>query len=250
MPDSKFDLGDYVEVKDRIAKFYDLFGQGRLVTQGYELTREPDDKPKVIVTALAYRTPDDPHPGVGTSWLYLPGATSYTKGSEIENAETSAWGRAIGSLGILILKSIATTNEINAKSGTDEPAPAGEGPVAMAGGDGSLIGTAQIGKAPSDFELRQTPEGNALSFRLASNGKSIKVVAHDPLASALDFIKPAVVGQAVTCWGPVHRESFVKDGRTIEYDVLVLEKIQTPDVLLPAPDLTPADEAELDAILA
>ena len=98
MPDKKeFALGDYIEVKDRIARFYELFAGGRLVTTEVRATSEPDGKPRVWVQAAAYRTADDPHPGIGWSWLELPGATPYTRGSELENAETSAWGRAIGS---------------------------------------------------------------------------------------------------------------------------------------------------------
>lgn len=117
MPDKKsFDLGDYVEVKDRIARFYELFGQGRLVTKEVRATVEPDGVPRIWVQAAAYRSPEDPLPGIGWSWIELPGNTPYTKGSELENAETSAWGRAIGSLGILIDLSIASRNEIDNKA--------------------------------------------------------------------------------------------------------------------------------------
>src|SRR3990167_1592067 len=157
MSDKKFDMGDYVEVKDRIKVFYELFGAGRLVTSGYELTNEPDGKPKVIVTALAYRTVDDPHPGVGTSWMYLPGKTSYTAGSEIENVETSAWGRAIGSLGILIDRSIATTNEIEAK--------ADPGIVKDEVHREEITGVLSLGTSnQSDGLLRETPTGWVLGF--------------------------------------------------------------------------------------
>lgn len=261
MPDSKFDLGDYVEVKDRIKLFYELYGNGRLVTDRYELTREPDDKPKVIVLARAYRTPEDPYPGVGLSWMYLPGSTSYTKGSELENVETSAWGRAIGSLGILIDRSIASGNEIRAKAEQQTSPP----PTT----DGGLIGTAEVGKAPSDFELRVGPGGSAVSFRLAQGRKGIKVVCLSPLADALYAVRTDIIGHRVTCWGKVAMESFTKDGRLIEFQVLTLERIQTPTFTLPAmealgqevaPDespgndpsgpstlFSPADEAELDA---
>lgn len=108
-------------------------------------------------------------------------------------------------------------------------------------------GTAEIGKPPSDFELRETKDGNALSFRLAADGRSIKVVAFDPIASALAVIKGQVIGQPVTCFGTVKAESFDKDGRTITYDVLTLERIVTADYTLPAPERS-ADEAELDGL--
>jgi hypothetical protein len=224
--DSKFDLGDYVEVKDRIRVFYEFYGQGRLVTERYELTREPDDKPKVIVEAAAYRSPEDQHPGRGLSWMYLPGSTSYTKGSELENTETSAWGRAIGALGILIDHSIASGNEVRNKAGEEAQT------------NGGLIGTAGIGKPPADFELRATPTGQILAFRLSDGRKSMKVVAHDALAESLAAVKDTVVGQRVQCWGVVSDEKFTPKGSTkeITYQVLALNRIETPDFVLPAPD--------------
>lgn len=233
MSESKFDLGDYVEVKDRIKLFYELYGMGRLVTERYELTREPDDKPKVIVEAAAYRTPEDQHPGRGLSWMYLPGSTSYTKGSELENTETSAWGRAIGALGILIDRSIASGNEVRNKAG--EPDPRGEAPST----NGGLIGTAAVGKAPADFELRATPKGQVLAFRLTDGRKSMKVVAYDALAEALAAVKSTVVDQRVQCWGVVSDETFTPKGssKQITYQVLTLNRIETPDFTLPAPDV-------------
>jgi len=118
--DAERDLAGYVTVSERVARFYELYGQGRLVTGEIRVTSEPDNTPRVWVQALAYRTPDDPLPGVGWSWMTLPGATKFTRGSELENTETSAWGRAIGALGILVDQSIASANEIAAKTG--EPA--------------------------------------------------------------------------------------------------------------------------------
>ena len=81
---------------------------------------EPDGTPRVWVKALAYRSPDDAHPGVGWSWMVLPGSTPYTRGSELENTETSAWGRAIGALGIGIDKSIASGDEVKSKEGESD----------------------------------------------------------------------------------------------------------------------------------
>lgn len=115
---------DYVDVKERIRLFYEKHPDGRLVTSSVHGSDEPDGTPRIWVEALAYRTPDDPLPGHGWSWMVLPGATSFTRGSEIENTETSAWGRAIGSLGIGISKSIASDDEIKGKAGEMErPAP-------------------------------------------------------------------------------------------------------------------------------
>lgn len=242
MPDSKFDLGDYVEVRERIRVFYDRFGDGRLVTYRYELTSDPDDKPKVIVEAHAYRTPDDPHPGRGLSWMYLPGTTNYTRGSELENVETSAWGRAIASLGILVDRSVASANEVRNKADDTEAKAA---PDFEHGENGSLIGEVEIGKPPADFELRETPEGHVLAFRLRSGRKSIKVVAYDTLAEALALVMAQVVGARAQCWGVISDETFTPKGSTksITYQTLRLHRIATPDLVLPA-DLTPDPKSD------
>ncbi len=47
----------------------------------------------------------------------FPGKTPYTKDSELMNAETSAWGRALASLGYEIHRGIATKQDVQARSG-------------------------------------------------------------------------------------------------------------------------------------
>jgi hypothetical protein len=56
---------------------------------------EPTEDTFIVYTAAAYRTPHDTRPGIGVAWEVFPGSTPYTAGSEVMNAETSAWGRAI-----------------------------------------------------------------------------------------------------------------------------------------------------------
>jgi hypothetical protein len=240
VPDKKFDLGEYVEVKDRIKLLYELFANGRLVTEAVEILTAPDGKQRVMVRAAAYRTPDDPHPGIGHSWLELPGTTPYTRGSEVENAETSAWGRAIAALGILVDRSIASAQEVANKQ-DDAPRESRYGPLS----DGGLVGIAEVGKPPSDFELRTGPDGSAISFRLVQGRQSIKVVAKGPLADALVVVRADLIGTRVTCWGTVTEEAFVKDGKTIAYRVLTLERLQSPDYLLPGHDAVDAELAAL-----
>jgi len=266
MADKKFDLGDYVEVKDRIRVFYESYGQGRLVTSGYELTREPDDKPKVIVTALAYRSPDDPHPGVGTSWMYLPGKTSYTAGSEIENVETSAWGRAIGSLGILIDRSIATSNEIDAKAG--EPGPAAPDPVRAITrsdepeliGPWSGSGAIRINKTgTADGFLRQSPDGAVLivAFTTTEERKVAQVVFRGTLATdVLDAAGSELKGLICTVEGEMYRVPYYVGEPKVrrEYDRLEVERITTSAWSLPIPmepdSVAMFDESEIDALPA
>ncbi len=124
--------------------------------------------------------------------------------------------------------------------------------------DGGLIGMAQTGDAPADYELRESPEGWSLSFKLMDGRKGFRVVASDGLAQALSLIREDVIGKRVTCWGRMGTASFTKGGQKVTYNVLELERIQTPDVALPieivVPDtiplgLTPEQDDELDRIL-
>jgi hypothetical protein len=237
VPDKSFDLSGYVQVNERIKLFYELFAGGRLVTETVDILTAPDGVQRVMVRALAYRSVDDPHPGVGTSWLQIPGSTPYTRGSEVENAETSAWGRAIGSLGILIDKSIASANEIENKqdggivSTRDHPIDTSRTP------EGGLIGTA-IAQGNHDMNLRQTPEGWVLPFRVKNGTSSFIVRAEDQLAEALDTIKATVIDQRVTVWGSWRDQVIPAKGTKppIKFRVLILERIQTPDGILPAPE--------------
>jgi hypothetical protein len=238
MADKKFELGNYVEVKDRIRLFYEACPEGRLVTDRAELWQD-DEVPRVVVKALAYRTPDDPHPGVGWSWMLLPGSTPYTRGSELENTETSAWGRAIGSLGIGINGGIASAQEVRNKSGEGDREPEPETTTH----DGGLIGVASVGKGDADFNLRQSKDGPRLAFRLVQGRKGLKVMCHGPLADAVAVIRPEVEGKRVTVWGTLHDETFTPKGtdKEVTYQVVHAERIATPDYILPAPEPTEAE---------
>lgn len=236
MADKKFELGDYIEVKDRIAIFYELYPTGRLYTADVQLTREPDDVPRVIVKAFAYRTEDDTIPGVGYSWLELPGKTPYTRGSEVENAETSAWGRAIASLGILIDRSIASAQEVankqdEGRSGIGHIPVAPLPPVDATDG---LIGTVEVGKPPVDLEKRQTPDGPAFGFKLKNGRKSYPVLAVGPLAEALS-LAGLKADERVTVYGSIDMVPWDKDGKAMPpYARVNPTKVATADWILPS----------------
>ena len=224
-----FNLGDYVEVKERIRLFLERHPDGRLVTDRVEIWQD-DGVPRIVVSAKAYRSPDDPLPGIGWSWMTLPGKTSYTIGSELENTETSAWGRAIGSLGIGIEKSIASRNEIDAKAGATAGETVGDGD-----NDGSLIGLVTIGKPPVDLQLRQDPmEGALAGFKLAQGNRGLQVLAQGNLADVMQPRLAALVGQRVFVWGHVVMVPWDKDGKRMSpYRRLILSRIKTSDWELP-----------------
>lgn len=49
----------------------------------------------IVYTAACYRSPDDPMPAIACAAEPVLGRTNFTRDSELMNAETSAWGRAI-----------------------------------------------------------------------------------------------------------------------------------------------------------
>jgi hypothetical protein len=111
-----FEMTGYIEVADRLRDWYEKHPGGRIVTE----VLENNDK-RVTVRAEAYRKADDALPaGVGHSALTIPGTTPYTRGSELENAETSAVGRALVMAG-LPSKKIASADEVQAKRATPAP---------------------------------------------------------------------------------------------------------------------------------
>lgn len=92
------DLSAYTPVAERILLFYERFPAGRIVTE--LISREPQGRANVITfRALAYRSASDTQPAA-TGW-----AAERDDDGEInavaclENAETSAIGRALANLG-------------------------------------------------------------------------------------------------------------------------------------------------------
>lgn len=93
---------DYNTVAERIVEFRAKYPEGSLqplnTEKPYELVQMGNTL-VFIVVAAAYRTPDDPRPGIGMAYEPIPGSTPFTRGSELQNAETAAWGRALIAVG-------------------------------------------------------------------------------------------------------------------------------------------------------
>lgn len=106
-----YNLDGYIDVKSRIRLFMDKYPDGSLQMDEPQFV-EVEGKKWVMGRAYAYRTPDDPRPGIGVAWEIVPGTTNFTKGSELQNLQTSCWGRSIGALGIGIEANIATLDEV------------------------------------------------------------------------------------------------------------------------------------------
>ena len=103
---------DYIDVATRIIEFREKFPTGSLQQLDLKFI-DFAGKSWVVYTAAAYRTPDDAKPGVGTAWEPVPGPTRFTKDSEVQNAETAAWGRAmVAALAVDTKTGVASMQEV------------------------------------------------------------------------------------------------------------------------------------------
>ena len=110
-----FDLNNYVDVAERIRTFRDRHPEGSLQPSNIDrpYTIETiDGRTFIVYVACAYRSPEDTRPGIGCAWEPFPGTSPFVKNSELQNAETSAWGRAIVACLAADTQKIATVNDV------------------------------------------------------------------------------------------------------------------------------------------
>lgn len=117
---------DYIDVAARLVEFREKYPDGSLQPANLEKPFEVIEvagTTYIVYGAAAYRTPDDPRPGIGYAYEQVPGRTPYTRNSELQNAETSAWGRAIvAALAADTKKGIACAEEVrNRQAERDQP---------------------------------------------------------------------------------------------------------------------------------
>lgn len=114
---------DYIDVATRIVEFREKYPEGSLQQQDLQFI-DFAGKSWVVYTAAAYRFPDDSRPGIGTAWEPVPGPTSFTRDSEVQNAETAAWGRAmVAALAVDTKKGVASSEEVRNRQAETLPAP-------------------------------------------------------------------------------------------------------------------------------
>jgi len=116
-----FDLSNYVTVAERVAEFYARFPDGSIQ---FEFMGVMDGDPmKMWGVARAYRSADDPLPGIGTASEFIVGKSPYTNGSELQNLETACWGRACASLNIGTSKGLSSKEEVIGSRERQAPGP-------------------------------------------------------------------------------------------------------------------------------
>jgi hypothetical protein len=103
---ASFDLNDYVQVNERIEKFYEKYPEGSIQTEIIL-----NENGMVIFKAYAYRNNEDTRPATGHA-MEKEGSSYINKTSHIENCETSAVGRALGMCGFGIDTSVASAEEV------------------------------------------------------------------------------------------------------------------------------------------
>jgi hypothetical protein len=119
---------DYIDVATRIVEFREKFPNGALQPWKDPYIAEvkmPDGSIKsfMVYSAAAYRSPEDTLPGVGYAWEPIPGPTNFTRDSELQNAETAAWGRAmVAALAVDTKKGIASSEEVRNRQVAERPA--------------------------------------------------------------------------------------------------------------------------------
>jgi hypothetical protein len=91
-----FDVNSYIDVNDRILRFWQEFPLGRIET---DLMSAPDDFTQCRYTARVYRHIEDLAPAA-TGWAFeIAGGAGANRTSHEENCETSAIGRALANMG-------------------------------------------------------------------------------------------------------------------------------------------------------
>jgi hypothetical protein len=173
---------DYNDVAARLVEFRTKHPEGSLqpadVAQPFQVV-ELGDQTYIVVVAAAYRSPDDQRPGVGMAYELFPGRTPYTRGSELQNAETSAWGRAIvAALAADTKKGVASAEEVrNRQAERDTPMSDEDRRIQLRGQ------IANLGKAK-----KLKPEETRAMF-LERMKVDITEAGVAPLAEFLDWIR-------------------------------------------------------------
>lgn len=186
-----YDLSSYTDVKTKIELFIEKWPEGSLqFVFGGVCAHNPE---MIWGQAFAYRYPDDPRPGVGTAQELAIGKTNFTRGSEMQNLETSAWGRAVSALSIGLTAGIATRDEVRGSQERSKPVISTtpkKGAVAVVGNTGAIRYIGGEDELPTDkqTELMQKLVKGDLSIVLSYKDER-GIEGGFTKAQASDFIK-------------------------------------------------------------
>ena len=130
---ANFDLAQYETVEERITRFYVDHPEGRIVTDN--LTTDDDRlRSQWIVYASVYFSREDQGDGLARATglaFEIDGGSGANKMAALENAETSAIGRALANAGYSGSKRASREEMVKAQRGV-EAAPPGEWRLSIA----------------------------------------------------------------------------------------------------------------------
>jgi hypothetical protein len=123
-----FNLNDYVDVAERLRILKKEFPEAVVrpldPLNPYKI-ETIGDQTFIVYTAMCLKYPTEAYPAVAVAWEEFPGKTQFTRGSELMNAETSAWGRCIVAALVADTKKIASFQEVRNRQDTPPPVKAG-----------------------------------------------------------------------------------------------------------------------------
>lgn len=97
----QFNISEYQTVEERIHQFWEQYPQGRIVTDLiYTHTNEQGRLDQIVVKACVYRDAQDAEPAASDYAEETLGSNPVNRSSFVENASTSAIGRALATLGL------------------------------------------------------------------------------------------------------------------------------------------------------
>lgn len=122
-----FDLNAYVEVQERINRFWDEYPEGRIET---DLLSNPDNFDRVVFRSRVYKHRDNAEPdstGIAAEEQGKNGMANKT--SWHENGETSAIGRALANMGYATSNKDRPSREEMSKVQRMQDLPKPTGPI-------------------------------------------------------------------------------------------------------------------------
>jgi len=150
-PDKPFEI---IYLDDDRAQAYTAAFSGRKWASSYQPTMF------ICYTAAAYRTADDPMPGIGVAWEPFPGLTPYTHNSEVMNAETSSWGRAIVAVGAAEAK--ASNHEILLRRAEQATENAADGTMSAGAAKSGIMQATAKHVAAAAWQAMDLPSGSSV----------------------------------------------------------------------------------------
>lgn len=135
-----YSMEGYVDVAERIREFRAKYPNGCLrpfnPAEPFKVM-EIGGREFIVYTAAAFRSPEDTCPAIAVAAELASGKTNFTKDSEVMNAETSAWGRAIVALLVADTQRVASLDEVRNRKAETQPKeafkPAPKPPTQAAG---------------------------------------------------------------------------------------------------------------------